>query len=121
MDNFREFLFKSGDVFLPKNIRNILETNLIGSNEKTFYITYWSIIHFISGILIGYLYLNFNQNNYFINMFIIHTIWEIWQILIGMNKPLQLTGNNNIIDIIVDTVLFMIGSYIIKILYKYLH
>ena len=45
-------------------------------------------------------------------MLIIHTIWEVWQIFIGMSKPFSLTGDNNSIDIFVDTAAFMLGTYI---------
>ncbi len=52
-------------------------------------------------------------------MLIIHTLWEFWQTIIGMAKPYNLTGRNNIVDSIVDTLLFMLGAYITLKLYKY--
>jgi hypothetical protein len=59
-----------------------------------------------------YLYLDKGLKFYYYNLFIIHTIWELWQILIGMSKPWKLTGHSNLIDIFVDTIVFMIGTYI---------
>jgi len=59
-----------------------------------------------------YIKLGYNMKTYFLNLFIIHTIWEYWQIYIGMSKPLRLTYHNNLIDIIFDTVIFMLGSYL---------
>ena len=47
-------------------------------------------------------------------MFIIHTIWELWQMLIGMSKPYKLTGRSNLIDTIMDTIFFMVGAYIVR-------
>ena len=117
----KKIIYSSGDVFLPESVRTILLTELIGSIKKTFYITWWSIIHFINGIIFGYLYLFFKYNikRYVIIMLIIHTCWEFWQILIGMAKPYNLTGHNNLVDIIMDTLLFMMGAYITLKLYKY--
>jgi hypothetical protein len=117
----KKIIYSSGDIFLPESVRTILLTEIIGSMEKTFYITVWSVIHFINGIIIGYLYLFFKYNikRYTIIMLIIHTCWEFWQILIGMSKPFDLTGRNNLVDSIVDTLLFMLGAYITLKIYKY--
>ena len=110
----KEILYSSGDIFLPENVKTILQRDIIGSSKKTFYISGWSMNHFISGILIGYLYLHFKYDvtRYTLNMLIIHTCWEVWQILIGMSKPYKLTGSSNLVDTIIDTLLFMGGSYI---------
>lgn len=112
----QNIIYNSGDVFLPEKIKNILLIELIGTYKKTFYISGWSIVHFISGIISGYIYLYFkgDSRSYLVNLFIIHTIWEFWQILIGMSKPYRLTGRNNLIDSIMDTILFMLGAYIIR-------
>jgi hypothetical protein len=111
----RDIIYNSGDVFLPEKVKNILGTDLIGSSKKTFYVSGWSIVHLISGIIIGYiyLYLKWDIKLYTFKLFILHTIWEIWQILIGMSKPYKLTGRSNLIDIIIDTVFFMSGAYIV--------
>jgi hypothetical protein len=117
----KKIIYSSGDVFLPEQINNALRTDLLGSSKKTFYITGWSIIHLLNGIIFGYLYLYFKYDikHYILNLFILHTLWEIWQFIIGMSKPYNLTGKNNILDIIVDTLLFMCGAYItLKLIYK---
>ena len=111
----QDIIYNSGDVFLPEKVKNILGTDLIGNSKKTFYVSGWSIVHFINGIIIGYLYLYFKGDSrlYFLKMFIIHTIWECWQMLIGMAKPYKLTGRSSLIDTIMDTILFMLGAYIV--------
>ena len=123
MDNeyIKKIIYSSGDIFLPESVKTILLTEIIGSMKKTFYITVWSVIHFINGIIVGYLYLFFKYDikRYAIIMLIIHTCWEFWQILIGMSKPYNLTGQNNLVDIIVDTLLFMLGAYITLKIYKH--
>jgi hypothetical protein len=110
----KKVIYSSGDIFLPETVKRVLSRDILGSAEKTFYISGWSIIHFISGILFGYLYLYFKYDirSYALNMLILHTLWEVWQILIGMSKPYKLTGRSNIIDTLVDTLLFMGGAYI---------
>lgn len=110
----QNIIYNSGDAFLPEKVKKILGTDLIGTSKKTFYISGWSIVHLINGIIIGYIYLYFKGDRrlYMFKLFIIHTIWELWQMLIGMSNPHKLTGRSNIIDTIVDTLLFMVGAYI---------
>lgn len=110
----REIIYSSGDVFLPDSIKEFLQTELIGSSRDTFYISVWSIVHFLSGIFIGffYLFMKWSVPAYMLNMFVLHTIWECWQILIGMSKPYRITGRSNLIDTIIDTLVFMLGAYI---------
>ena len=116
----KKIIYSSGDIFLPVSVKHILHRDIIGSSNNTFYISGWSIIHFINGILFGYFYLYFNYKikTYALNMLILHTCWEVWQILIGMSKPYKLTDSNNLIDTTVDTLLFMSGAYIAFYLYK---
>jgi hypothetical protein len=110
-----KIIYNSGDIFLPEAVRTILQKDIIGSSEKTFYISGWSIVHFINGIIFGYLYLYFKYDirSYFMTMLILHTIWELWQTIIGMAKPYKITGRSNIVDTIMDTILFMCGTYVI--------
>ena len=112
----KKMLYDSGNVFLPDNIKQILTYDVIGSHKKTFYISGWSIIHFINGLIFGYLYLylHFDKKYYIINLFVLHSIWELWQITIGMSRPYSLSGRSNLIDTIVDTILFMTGALIIR-------
>ena len=108
-----DIIYSSGDVFLPENIKAILGTDLLGDSKKTFYVSGWSIVHFLNGILFGYLYIYFKGDPrfYMFKLFIMHTLWELWQMLIGMSKPYKLTGRSNAIDTVLDTVFFMMGAY----------
>lgn len=110
-----KMLYNSGDFFLPKPVIKILNLYLYNTKNNSFYINGWSLIHLLSGIILGaiYLYLNKTITFYYYNLFIIHTIWEFWQILIGMSKPWNLTGDSNLIDIFMDTIIFMLGTYIV--------
>lgn len=111
-----QLIYNSGDIFLPKRIKKILLIDLVGSSKKTLYVSGWSIIHLINGIISGYIYLYFKWNRklYILKLLIIHTIWELWQTIIGMAKPYKLTGHNNLIDSLLDTLFFMLGAYIIR-------
>jgi hypothetical protein len=116
-------LYRSGDIFLPKNIRDFLETPIYGHHKKTsIYLTLWSIMHMISGIitelvLVYYLKIEIFKNRLIIG-FVLHTVWEIWQFIIRMTDPFKLTGKNGLIDIIMDTIMFLFGmiftNYILK-------
>jgi VanZ family protein len=112
----KNILYNSGNAFLPDNINQMLAYDIIGSHKKTFYISGWSILHFINGLIFGYLYLylHFDKKYYIINLFVLHSIWELWQITIGMSRPYSLSGRSNLIDTIVDTILFMTGALIIR-------
>jgi hypothetical protein len=119
MPTAQEIIESSGDVFLPRKISTFLSKDIIGSHNKTFYISYWSLIHLFSGIVCGYIVAkyftkktgNIIVDNFYTKLFIIHLIWELWQILIGMSNPHNLIGRNNIVDTMVDTILFMAGGY----------
>ena len=108
-----QFLYNSGDAFLPAPIKRVLNTYLYNTPNNSFYINGWSIVHLLSGILLGliYLFLGKEESLFFYHLFIIHTIWELWQVFIGMAKPWRRTGSSNLIDSIVDTAMFMIGAY----------
>lgn len=114
--NFDNLLFLSGDAFLPKPIRDFLSIFIYRYPDTAddtgliFYLQWWSIVHLLSGIVIGY-YAR-RLPNYYVKMLMIHTIWEIWQIFIGMNKPYNIGGRNGLVDTITDTILFMIGTYL---------
>ncbi len=105
-----DMLYRSGDVFLPKSVRDILQRYWIGSPKTTFYITNWSIVHFLTGIATAYfLFQSKIKENIYLVAFLIHTIWELWQIFIGMTPIYTLRGQ---VDIVVDTLLFMFGTWI---------
>lgn len=107
-----DWIYRSGDVFLPPSVRSFLKEYWIGDDTSLFYITNWTFVHMISGIITGYILLNyFSKKDYYITGFILHTVWEFWQILIGMTKIRTLRGQ---IDTIVDTISFMFGMILLK-------
>lgn len=98
----------TGDLFLSKSTKDFLQTRIIGSKTSIFYISYWSIVHLLSGvgtalILQGYLHMKWVPALF--AGFLIHTAWEAWQILITIT-PNTLQGK---VDTIVDTLLFLTG------------
>lgn len=103
-------LFRSGDLFLTGKIKKFLDTVLIGSYESGLYISNWSIMHTISGVIMGFVLKKY-KNPYLYGL-IVHTIWEIWQISIGMSTITKLSGKSSLIDIVVDTLFFLLGMFI---------
>lgn len=102
-------LFKSGDLFLPKSVRSVLEYYYIGDDRSKFYVTNWTIIHFLSGILTAYyLFAKFTIQQIYVISILIHTIWELWQIF-GENTPIRTLRGQ--IDVLVDTAAYMIGVW----------
>ena len=116
----KQIIYTNGEILLPDSVKDTFGSDITGSSKKTFYISGWSVIHFINGLFVGFIYLFFKYDikRYIIMMLIIHTLWESWQSIIGIAKPYKLIGRNNIIDSIMDTILFMLGAYITLKLYK---
>jgi hypothetical protein len=113
--DWEKMIYHSGDFFLPKPIKQTLDKNIYMTQNYSFYINGWTIIHYLSGMILGAIYLYLGKQIsffYYYNLFIIHTIWELWQMLIGMSKPWLLTGDSNLIDTFVDTIVFMFGAYV---------
>ena len=109
------YVYRSGDLFFGARLRRFLETFLVGSYASPVYITYWSVLHFVSGLLTAYVLTVTNtESPYWVGLGL-HTLWEGWQVLIGMAHPLRLTGHNGLVDILMDTVLFMVGMWVYKV------
>jgi hypothetical protein len=107
MPTLKDALFLSGDLFLPKWVREILERYHFGNDKTLLYITNWSLLHIVSGILIGYILIQYYPAyDYYWTGFWIHTFWEVWQILVKNTPYWTLRGK---VDVVVDTLLFMGG------------
>jgi hypothetical protein len=105
-----EILFKSGDLFLPTSVRRFLETYYIGSNTSLVYINNWSLVHFLSGVCTAYLLLRFiPETNLYSTSLMIHSLWELWQIL-GKNTLIGTTRGQ--LDVLMDTAFFMGGVWV---------
>jgi hypothetical protein len=116
------YLYNSGDIFLPAPIKKMLDKYIYTTSNNSFYINGWTFLHYFSGMIIGAIYLYLGKKisfYYYYKLFIIHTIWELWQMLIGMSKPWKLTGHSNLIDTFVDTFVFMLGAYVTLQIYLY--
>ena len=113
-DQINNLFYKSGDLFLPKNMVHFLDQGIYDSKER-FYINLWTVLHFISGIIIGKVVSQyvFNAVQYYLICLGIHTLWESWQVYIGMAKPWALSGSSNLIDSFIDTAAFMFGTFLI--------
>ena len=103
------------------NILFPLEKGVYFDNREALYINGWTGVHFLSGFIAGWLYLRYIRDrtnrhtlkdNYYWNLFLLHTLWELWQVFIGMAKPWKLEGGSNLIDSIIDTGAFMLGAYL---------
>jgi hypothetical protein len=102
--------YRSGDIFLGPKVRKFLEIYHIGGPTTLFYVSNWSFVHMLSGILTAWILFNyFSDYDFYLTGFSIHSIWELWQILIGMTNIMTKRGA---IDIVVDTVFFMAGMII---------
>jgi hypothetical protein len=102
-------LYRSGDVFLPKQVRTFLETYHVGNATSLLYITNWTFVHFLSGVITGWILVNyFPKWDYYWIGFWWHTLWEVWQIMIGMTPVWTARG---FLDIWMDTAFFMAGMW----------
>ncbi len=104
------WLYRSGDIWLPKQTVNYLNTYIVGNEESLFYLNYWHGMHFLSGVLFGLFHLFvFQFQHPFYVYFLVHTLWEAWQLGIGMTKE----NKRAIVDIFVDTCMGFLGCFLI--------
>ena len=105
-----DIIYRSGDVFLPKDMRDYLQQYIIGDDTSLFYVSRWTIVHFWTGFIISII-LRFllHSHNIYTLTFQIHMLWELWQIIIGMTPWMTLRG---IIDITTDTLFYMGGVWL---------
>ena len=116
-----EWLYQSGNAFFSRRIRHFLATFIVGSYDDTFYITYWSLLHMFSGCVFALVMIYYGLAKKALWYgFIVHVFWELWQTVIGMSWPLQWKGHNNVVDTIMDTVLFLFGLQLVLWIRRYL-
>ena len=122
MDNFfmytitimvdkNSFAYKLGDGLIPDPYKKTLYTNWFTAElapDAKIQLNYWSWMHFFSGVVFA---LAFPQAT-FLLWFVIHFIWELYQIAIGMSDVITDT-KTEIIDISFDTLFAMAGWYLI--------
>jgi hypothetical protein len=107
MPECRDVLCRTGDLLLPVSVRRVLEMYWIGNERSWVYITNWSIVHAISGVLTALLLQRYAARWPVVaTSFWIHTAWELWQILVQNTPWWTLRGW---VDIAMDTTLFMLG------------
>jgi hypothetical protein len=104
MTECQDILCRTGDLLLPKRIRSVLEEYWIGDDQSRLYLTNWSLVHLGSGVLLAWLFPTLTLWT----AFSIHTAWELWQILVRNTPWWTLRGQ---LDVIVDTVLFLLGVH----------
>jgi hypothetical protein len=105
MEKVQYWAYHSADLFLPKSVQKFLGYYYVGSDTSKFYLTNWSVLHFLSGIFTALFLQSRTKHIYWVS-FLIHTLWEIWQILVRKTPITTLRGQ---IDTVVDTALFMAG------------
>jgi hypothetical protein len=88
-------------------VRRLLETYWIGDDRSLVYVTNWTFVHFLSGVVLTSL---FPAMTYW-TAFLIHSAAELWQIIISNTPWWTLRGW---IDIGMDTLFFMSGVWVAK-------
>lgn len=104
------WVYRSGDIWLPQETVEWLHTYVLGNDRTLFYINYWHGMHFLSGVLYGLFLLFYKVDSPFVSYLVIHTLWELWQMWIGMTTP-NLRG---ILDIGVDTAMGCLGLFLVR-------
>lgn len=87
---------------------------IIGDDDSFIYITGWSVLHFTWGIFLGVVILikqyaerRLTLTNYIVELLIIHSLWELYQLSIEITPYWT---KRAWWDISTDTVMFMIGT-----------
>ena len=112
MPTLKDALFLSGDLFLPKSVRKVLEYYHIGNDVSLFYVTNWTLMHFLSGLFLGWiLTTRFPDLEYYGTGLYVHSVWELWQVLVKNTPYWTLRG---VIDIGTDTAFTMAGMLLYR-------
>ena len=105
-----DILFRSGDLFLSKHVRTFLESYYMGSDTSILYITNWTVVHLLVGVVLAlYMFPSMPKEAALWRIFWIHSAWELWQI-IGQNTPIHTL--RGILDVMVDTSATMLGAWV---------
>lgn len=99
-------IYRSGDAFLPKSIVDFLSIYIVGNDKSLFYLNLWSIVHFTVGVVVGVIFRTMTYRQ----ALVIHLLWELWQMAIGMTKITP----RGLLDSGVDTVMFMLGFWLTR-------
>lgn len=100
-----DWIYRSGDIWLPAPVVEVLDRYIVGDKTTLFYLNGWHINHFFSGVFFACLVFWFRIPSPLLTYIVVHTLWELWQIAIGMT-PLTLRG---MLDILVDTGVGILG------------
>jgi hypothetical protein len=105
------WVYRSGDLWLPSSVVAFLDSYLIGNETSLFYLNLWHVNHFLSGVFFGLLLRSgvYSSSSPFLTYLLFHTVWEMWQLAIGMT-PRSLRG---LLDITVDTVVGLLGLFLV--------
>ncbi len=101
-----EVLWNAGDGFFPEPVKNVL--------YKTWYVNYpielngWSFVHMGFGAAFRLFGERVGVQPSLLNLVLVHTGWEAFQLAIGMTKP-DLAG---VVDIAFDTGFSMAGWWL---------
>ena len=98
-----QFFWNLGGAFLPEKVHKVLDKPWF--KIKGAEIGGWSAFHFLMGVLTA-LFINS-----YICAFVIHTVWEAYQVAIGMTK-LQYSSARW--DTLFDTIFYMVGFFVGK-------
>lgn len=93
-----KFLYRSGDFFLPRCIIDKLDTDIF--RTRYVYMNGWSVMHFLTGVILSW-YTRFSLQK----LIIVHTVFEIWQMIIFMTSR-DLPGLS---DTVTDTLVYVFG------------
>lgn len=103
------WVYRSGDIFLPPRIVKFLHTYIVGNDTSLYYINLWHGMHLLSGVFFGLFQLFvYRFQHPFVVYVVLHTLWEIWQLSIGMTIP-NLRGA---IDVLNDTLIGTLGVFL---------
>lgn len=101
--------YRSGDLWLPPFLVEFLDSYIVGDDSSLFYLNFWHVNHFLSGVLFALIHLFLYPVSYPIHTYLIfHGFWEFWQIFIGMTS----TSLRGLVDICNDTLLGTLGVYL---------
>lgn len=108
------FFRRSTDVFLPPRVVETLNRVVVGNKKTGWYVDGWSGMHVLTGLLCGVFLLALGLRGFggFLVALLIHTVWELWQVHVGLTYIPSFNPVTNRHDALTDTAFFLLGVWL---------
>jgi hypothetical protein len=100
------WLRESTAAFLPLSVQTVIDAYIVGDENSTFYLTFWSVMHFAAGAFLAWV----APRATLTNGFVLHSSFELWEWAVGVTP----SNARGLLDTFLDTVFFLSGFAVVR-------